>query len=158
MSRENVETFKRAADAYNRRDVEALLRELDLEVEWHSAILMPLGREARMHRGHQGVREGLRDLYEALAGFHVEYSEIRDLSDRIVGIGRVRIEAERGRDRVALDQRDRREERQGDSGLELPRFQRGPRSRRAAGVGDVAGERRASASEVRELWCHGGTT
>ena len=52
---------------------------------------MPLGREARVHRGHQGVREGLRDLYEALAGFHVEYSEIRDLSDRIVGIGRVRI-------------------------------------------------------------------
>jgi ketosteroid isomerase-like protein len=91
MSQENVETFKRAADAYTRRDVEALLRELDPEVEWHSAILMPLGREARMHRGHQGVREGLRDLYEALAEFHVEYSEIRDLSNRIVGIGRVRI-------------------------------------------------------------------
>ena len=89
MSRENVETFKRAADAYNRRDVEALLS--STPSGWHSAILMPLGREARVHRGHQGVREGLRDLYEALAGFHVEYSEIRDLSDRIVGIGRVRI-------------------------------------------------------------------
>jgi ketosteroid isomerase-like protein len=52
MSQENVETFKRAADAYNRRDVEALLKELDPEVE---------------------------------------YSEIRDQSDRIVGIGRVRM-------------------------------------------------------------------
>ena len=91
MSRENVETFKRAADAYNRRDVEALLKELDPEVEWRSAILMPLGREARVHRGHEGVREGLRDVYQALAEFHVEYSEIRDLSDRIVGIGRVRM-------------------------------------------------------------------
>ena len=91
MSRENVETFKRAVDAYNSRDVEALLRELDLEVEWHSAILMPLGREARVHRGHQGVREGLRELYDALAEFHVEYSKIRDQSDRIVGIGRVRM-------------------------------------------------------------------
>lgn len=91
MSRENVETFKRAADAYNRRDVEAVLQELDPEVEWRSAILMPLGREARVHRGHQGVREGLRDVYEALAEFHVEYPEIRDLSDRIVGIGRVRM-------------------------------------------------------------------
>jgi ketosteroid isomerase-like protein len=91
MSQENVETFKRAADAYNRRDVEALLKELDPEVEWRSAILMPLGREARVHRGHRGVREGLRDVYEALAEFHVEYSEIRDLSDRIVGIGRVRM-------------------------------------------------------------------
>ncbi|HKH14499.1 MAG TPA: nuclear transport factor 2 family protein [Solirubrobacterales bacterium] len=91
MSQENVETFKRAADAYNRRDIDALLRELDPEVEWRSAILMPLGREARVHRGDQSVREGLRDLYEALSEFHVEYSEIRDLSDRIVGIGRVRI-------------------------------------------------------------------
>jgi ketosteroid isomerase-like protein len=91
MSQENVETFKRAADAYNRRDVEALLKELDPEVEWRSAILMPLGREARVHRGHEGVREGLRDVYKALAEFHAEYSEIRDLSDRIVGIGRVRM-------------------------------------------------------------------
>jgi ketosteroid isomerase-like protein len=91
MSQANVETFKRAADAYNRRDVEALLKELDPEVEWRSAILMPLGREARVHRGHQGVREGLRVVYEALAEFHIEYSEIRDLSDRIVGVGRVRM-------------------------------------------------------------------
>ena len=30
-------------------------------------------------------------MYEALAEFHVEYSEIRDLSDRIVGIGRIRM-------------------------------------------------------------------
>ena len=91
MSQENVETFKRAADAYNRRDVEALLKELDPEVEWHSAILMPLGREARVHRGHEGVRDGLRVVHEALAEFHVEYSEIRDLSARIVGIGRIRM-------------------------------------------------------------------
>jgi ketosteroid isomerase-like protein len=91
MSQENVETFKRAADAYNRRDIEALLKELDPDVEWRSAILMPLGREARVHRGHEGVREGLRGVYEALAEFHVEYSEVRDLSDRIVGIGRIRM-------------------------------------------------------------------
>ena len=60
-------------------------------MEWRSAILMPLGREARVHQGHTGVREGLRNVYEALAEVHVEYSEIRDLSDRIVGIGRVRM-------------------------------------------------------------------
>jgi ketosteroid isomerase-like protein len=89
MSRENVDTFNRAVDAYNLRDVEALLRELDPEVEWRSAILMPLGREARVYHGYEGVREGLRDLYEALAEFQVAYSEVRDLSDRIVGIGRV---------------------------------------------------------------------
>jgi ketosteroid isomerase-like protein len=30
-------------------------------------------------------------VHEALAEFHVEYSEIRDLSARIVGIGRIRM-------------------------------------------------------------------
>ena len=33
MSQENVELVKRAADAYNRRDVEALLEELHPDVE-----------------------------------------------------------------------------------------------------------------------------
>ncbi len=33
MSEENVETVKRGVDAYNRRDVEALLEVLDPEVE-----------------------------------------------------------------------------------------------------------------------------
>ena len=96
MSQENVETFKRAVDAYNGRDLDALLKELDPEVEWRSAILMPLGREARVHRGHEGVREGVQVVYETLAEFQVTYSEVRDLSDRIVGIGRVRMRNRQG--------------------------------------------------------------
>ncbi len=46
MSQENVEAFKRGAEAYNRQDVDALLKELDPEVEWHSALLIPFGGEA----------------------------------------------------------------------------------------------------------------
>ena len=46
MSQENVETFKRASDAYNSRDVEAVLKTLDPEIEWHSAIMVPLRGEA----------------------------------------------------------------------------------------------------------------
>jgi ketosteroid isomerase-like protein len=34
MSQENVEVFKRAFDAINRRDAEGLVSELDPEVEW----------------------------------------------------------------------------------------------------------------------------
>jgi len=88
MSQENVEVFKRFADANNRRDVEALLAELDADVEWQSAVLGSLGGEATVHRGHDGVREMLRDLYEAFSEFRVEFSEIRDLGDRVVAIGR----------------------------------------------------------------------
>ena len=88
MSEENVEAFKRFADANNRRDVEALLEELDADVEWQSAVLSSLGGGATVHRGHEGVREMLRDLYEAFSEFQVEFSEIRDHGDRVVAIGR----------------------------------------------------------------------
>jgi ketosteroid isomerase-like protein len=88
MSQENVEAFKRFADANNRRDVEALLEELDAGVEWQSAVLGSLGGEATVHRGHDGVREMLSDLYEAFSEFQVEFWDIRDLGDRIVAIGR----------------------------------------------------------------------
>ena len=88
MSQENVEAFKRFADANNRRDVDALLAELDADVEWQSAVLGSLGGEATVHPGHDGVREMLRDLYEAFSEFRVELSDIRDLGDRIVAIGR----------------------------------------------------------------------
>ncbi|HZA89991.1 MAG TPA: nuclear transport factor 2 family protein [Solirubrobacterales bacterium] len=43
-----------------------------------------------MHRGHEGIREFMREVDEALAEVQVEYSEIRDLGGRIVVIGRLR--------------------------------------------------------------------
>ena len=43
-----------------------------------------------VYRGHEGVREWLRDLYESLSEFQAEYSDIRDLGDRVVAIGCVR--------------------------------------------------------------------
>ena len=87
MSQENVDGFKRAFDAINRRDADALLSELDPEVEWHAAILMAIGGEQTVYRGHDGVREWLRDLYETLSEFQAEYADIRDLDDRTVAIG-----------------------------------------------------------------------
>jgi ketosteroid isomerase-like protein len=95
MSQENVESVKRWTDAYNRRDVEAMLAELDPEVEWHSAILAPLEGEATLYCGHEGFRQLLRDVYEALDEVHAEVAEIRDLGDRTVAIGRMRV---RGRE------------------------------------------------------------
>jgi ketosteroid isomerase-like protein len=90
MSKENVEAFKRGLEAGNRGDVETLLEELDPEVEWHSALHALLGGEATVFRGHDGVREMLRDLNEAFGEIRIEISEIRDLGDRLVAIGRNR--------------------------------------------------------------------
>jgi ketosteroid isomerase-like protein len=90
MSQENAEAFKRGLEAGNRGDIETLLEVLDPEVAWHSALHSLLGGEATVYRGHDGVREMLRDLDEAFDEIHFEISEIRDLGDRLVAIGRSR--------------------------------------------------------------------
>jgi ketosteroid isomerase-like protein len=87
MSQENVEAFRRGIDAYNHRDVEALLDIHDREVEWHPVLQVLLGGEATVYRGHDGIREFVRDLYEAFAEVHIEIVEIRDLGDRLVASG-----------------------------------------------------------------------
>ena len=88
MSQENVEAFKRGLEAGNRGDVEALLEVLDPEVEWHSALHALMEGETTVFRGHDGVRELLRDQYEVFDEIHIELSEIRDLGDRLVALGR----------------------------------------------------------------------
>lgn len=90
MSEENAELLKRAVDAYNRRDVDALLRELDPEVEWRPALPGLLGAEATVYRGHEGIREMFRDFYEVLDLIEFEYAEVRDLGGRVVAIGHIR--------------------------------------------------------------------
>jgi ketosteroid isomerase-like protein len=90
VSQQNVEQVKRQVEASNRRDIEALLADLDPDIEWTPAFPVLLGGGTRVHRGHEGVREMFRGFYEALDEIHVEYSEIRDLGERVVAIGRIR--------------------------------------------------------------------
>ena len=83
-----MEAFKRALDAANRRDFEAVLEEIDPEVEWHAA-LQTLG-EAGVYRGHEALRELDRSFSGVFAEVHYEFSEIRDLGDRVLAVGRMR--------------------------------------------------------------------
>jgi ketosteroid isomerase-like protein len=91
MSQENVEAFKRGFEAYNRRDIAALLQELDPEVEWYSALEAGLGGEATVYRGHEGVRELMQILDEGFGEIHTEFSKILDVGGRIVATGHLRI-------------------------------------------------------------------
>ena len=91
MSQENVDSFRRLADANNRRDVEAALAELNTEVEWYDAAPMLLGGETTVYRGHDGIRDLIREIWEALDETRIEFAEIRDLGDRIVATGRLRM-------------------------------------------------------------------
>jgi ketosteroid isomerase-like protein len=90
MSEQNIAAFKRGLDAANRRDFDAVLDELDPEVEWHPVLPVLLGGEATVYRGHEGARELFRDVYEVFTEFRVEISTIRELDDRIVAIGSMR--------------------------------------------------------------------
>jgi ketosteroid isomerase-like protein len=90
MSQENVETFKRAIEAYNRREVDAFLERFDPMVETHPLTLAMFGQEATVYRGHDGIRQFIRDIDETLPGLQVEPLEVRDLGERIVARGRLR--------------------------------------------------------------------
>ena len=48
------------------------------------------GGEAVVHRGREGVREAFQAYSDTMASFRYEFSEFRDLGDRVVAIGRFR--------------------------------------------------------------------
>jgi hypothetical protein len=72
-------------------------------VAYRDAINVMFGRKATMYHGHDEVREVFRDLYESFAEIYVDYAEVRDLGDRMVGLGHLcMLGKESGnRDRVA---------------------------------------------------------
>ena len=84
------ELLRRAVDAYNRRDVHALLEVLDPEVEWTPALPGFLGAGAPVYRGYDGMRQMMDDFFDVLDEIHFEITEIRELGDRVVGVGWIR--------------------------------------------------------------------
>ena len=87
MSQENVEAFKRAVDALNSADVEAVLKAVHPTVEWHAFMEELLGGAGRVYTGHAGVREFFRDFSDHFDELQWEYPDIRDLGDRVLAIG-----------------------------------------------------------------------
>ena len=86
MSQENVGALRRVLAAMNRGDVEAVLQELDPEIEWHMALQELVGGVAGVYHGHSGVREYFRDMNEAFAEVELDYTQFkfRDLGDRVL--------------------------------------------------------------------------
>ena len=136
MSQENVEAFKRGLEAGNRGDVEGLLEELDPEVEWHSALHALLGGNRRCFGATTASARCSETSTRPSTKIHIEMSEIRDLGDRLVAIGRTRTRGKASgvETETPLASRDRGQERQDDLDSGLPRSQGGPRSRGAVGV------------------------
>jgi ketosteroid isomerase-like protein len=87
----NLEVFERAVDAINRRDVDALVEQLDPDVRWHDVFGVMLGGEAAVYRGHEGVRELFQDLFGAFADTHSDYPDIRIDGDLVIATGTLRV-------------------------------------------------------------------
>ena len=92
MSQENVDNFRRGLEAYNRGDLDALMEELDPDVEWRPALAVLLGGEqAVFFAGTRECGSSIQEEHEALAMYQAEISEIRDLGDSVLAIGRFRV-------------------------------------------------------------------
>jgi ketosteroid isomerase-like protein len=91
MSEQNLALFRRALDAYNRRDLDEVLELAHPEVVWHPAFEALLGGKATVFRGHEGMREIFAAVDEAFSEIRAEADEIRDLGrDRVAASGRLR--------------------------------------------------------------------
>ncbi|TMK97607.1 MAG: nuclear transport factor 2 family protein [Actinobacteria bacterium] len=62
MSEDNVELLRRWIDAFNARDIEALIAYSDPSIELHSVFAAVGGA---IYRGHDGMRRWHRDLEDA---------------------------------------------------------------------------------------------
>jgi len=91
MSQENVEAFRRGADAISRGDV------VDIPQLVHpDAVFEPLRSATEgPYVGHEGMRRFIADTEEMFEVFQISYTDIRDLGDRLVAIGSIRM---RGRE------------------------------------------------------------
>ena len=119
-----MELTRRAFQAFNDRDLDTVLAGLHDEVEAFPRLAAVEGG----YRGHDGVRRWWAQLLGGFPDVHVEILEVRDLGEFIVLALRLR---GRGAESDTPHQRGR-----------------SPRSRAAAGVADVAGERGGSSCSV----------
>jgi ketosteroid isomerase-like protein len=87
MSRENVELARRAIDAVNRQDLDALLALNDPEVV---AVPRTLGVEGGTYHGHEGVRAWWDGIFSAFPDFKVEVISVRGTGEMTLANLRVR--------------------------------------------------------------------
>jgi ketosteroid isomerase-like protein len=90
MREEDLAAFQHGVEAYNRRDTDAFLEVVDPEIEMRDVFRVMLGGDATTFRGHEGIREMIREQVQVFAEFDAQYSEIRDLGDRLVALGTIR--------------------------------------------------------------------
>ncbi len=87
MSAENIQLIRKLVEAFNVRDIDSVLQDMQPDVELHP-LRAQLERKA--YRGHDGVREMLADFDQDWESIQVNAEEFRDADDEVVVLGRLR--------------------------------------------------------------------
>ena len=142
MSQENVESGASPLDAFSTGDFARALEQAEPDFEW----FRPIGTSKDRLKDETSFSASSGTQEEAYEEFRIEAEELTDHGDQVVAFIRIR-----GRGRSSGVEFDIRaatvwtfDEGTARTGQGLPEPGRSPRSRRAVGVGDVAGERRRS--------------
>jgi len=82
MSQENLELVRRAFDAYNHGDLDAVLESFapDAVVDWSNSR----GLNARVYRGHADIRRFAEEFLGTFAEVRVEFDEPTEVEDGLV--------------------------------------------------------------------------
>jgi ketosteroid isomerase-like protein len=100
MSLANVEVIRRGVEAWNQQDADLWLSYAAPGVEWMPAG--PATVERTVYRGHEEVAAGFAAVWETWEEFRFQESEVRDLGDSVLWLGRVKMKG--GASHVELDQ------------------------------------------------------
>ncbi len=82
MSQENVEVVRQAYEAFNRRDLSAMLERIHPDVELQTTV--------ETHRGHTGVADWVRAADQVFDSLAMTVEETIDLDDRVLAAVRER--------------------------------------------------------------------
>ena len=89
MARDKVDVARRAVDAYNRRNLDSVFAELATpDFEWYPALIRAL--DGGGVRGREGVERFVVDTEENWEELQIVAEEFRDLSDRVLVLGRMK--------------------------------------------------------------------
>jgi ketosteroid isomerase-like protein len=100
MSQQNVEVARKGIEAWNRRDADLWLSYAAAEIEWIPGG--PAAVDRTVYRGREEVASGFAAAWQTWDVFRFEESEVRDLGDAVLWLGRVELRG--GASHVELNQ------------------------------------------------------
>ena len=78
MSERNIERLRRAIEAFNAHDIEAMIAYYDPSIEFHAAWTEVV---STVYRGHEGLRAWHRELVDSLDAIRLEPEAYFDLGE-----------------------------------------------------------------------------